>query len=461
MIQANLSDKFQYVINKYLGKTLLNPESVAFILNGKQLNPSESVQSHMSKLDKEQNKLKVLVNVIESNNAPQEIITKSEEIICPECKESCRIAFEDYKIKLYECPNKHERKDINIPDFSDTQMVNESKIVCEQCKFKNKGNCPKNEFYRCLTCSKNICLLCKSNHDKKHNIIEYNQRNYICQTHNEPLIKYCTNCKTNICFSCEGHGEHIKVDLGDLIPSMEENKNFLNEMKTVIDSIDLKIKETINILNKFSDFMKKFYEICNTIVENYNVKNRNYQILQNLREISANNIIYNKLKDIKIKCDINDIIHMYRNINKEIQNKENINIKDRINMFKNINKEIQNKENINIKKEKQHKENVIIKKEIQNNENNNINDKINMFRNINKEIQNKENINLKKEIQNKENIIIKKEIQNNENINIKDRINMFNNINKEKQNKENINLKKEKQNKENINIKKKYKINSF
>ena len=110
MIQANLTDQFQDVINKYLGKTLLKPESVAFIVNGKQVNSSESVQSHMSKLDKEQNKLKVLVNMIESIDAPQAVNTKSEEIICPECKEPCRIAFEDYKIKLYECPNKHEKK---------------------------------------------------------------------------------------------------------------------------------------------------------------------------------------------------------------------------------------------------------------------------------------------------------------------------------------------------------------
>ena len=130
VIQANLTDIFQNVINKYFQKSLLKPQSVAFIVNGKQVNPSESIQSHMSKLDKDQNKLKVLVNMIESNDTPKEVITKSEVIICPECNEPCRIAFEDYKIKLYECPNKHENKDINIPTFEYTQMVNETKISC-------------------------------------------------------------------------------------------------------------------------------------------------------------------------------------------------------------------------------------------------------------------------------------------------------------------------------------------
>ena len=371
VIQANLADKFQDVVNKYFQKTLLNPASVAFVVNGKPANPSTSIQSHMSKLDKDQKKMNVLVNMLESNEAEKEVITKSEVVICPQCKEPCRIAFEDYKIKLYECPNKHERKNINIPVFADTQKVNESKIICQQCNFKNKGNCPKNEFYRCLTCSKNICLLCKSNHDRSHNIIKYDQKNYICQKHNEPLIKYCTICKSNICFACEGHSEHTKIDLTDLIPNMEEKKAFLNEMKAVINSIDLKIKETINILNEFSIFMKQFYDINNTIVENYNVKNRNYQVLQNLKEISTNNIIFNKLKDIKIEGNINDIINMYWNINKEIQNKENINIK----------KEKQIKENININKEKQNKEKTNINKENQKKTKENIN------KNIKKEIQ--------------------------------------------------------------------------
>ena len=63
-----------------------------------------------------------------------------------------------------------KKKIINIQIFSDIQKVNESKITCQQCDFKNKGNCPKNELYRCLTCSKNICLLCKDEHNNHENI---------------------------------------------------------------------------------------------------------------------------------------------------------------------------------------------------------------------------------------------------------------------------------------------------
>ena len=117
VIQANLADKFQDVLNKYFQKTLLNPASVAFVVNGKQVDPSTSIQNHMSKLDKDQKKINVLVIMLESNEAQKEVITKSEVVICPECKEPCRISFEDYKIKLYECPNKHEKKNYKYSNF--------------------------------------------------------------------------------------------------------------------------------------------------------------------------------------------------------------------------------------------------------------------------------------------------------------------------------------------------------
>ena len=53
IIQANLEESFHDVINKYLQKTLLNPESVCFFVNGQKINPYESIESHMSKEDAE------------------------------------------------------------------------------------------------------------------------------------------------------------------------------------------------------------------------------------------------------------------------------------------------------------------------------------------------------------------------------------------------------------------------
>ena len=281
-IQAKLDDPFQDVINSFMQKSLLQQGSVNFLANGKVINPNESVESHMSNLNKENKKMKIIVTMMENDDQNKEqVIAKSKDIICPTCKEPCRITTENSKIKLYDCVNGHTTEDIKFIDFDNTQNINESQIKCDNCKFKNKGNCPADEFYRCLSCKLNLCLLCKPNHDPRHNIIKYDQKNYICQTHNEPLIKYCFECKKNICFACEGHEKHEFEDLGNFKPNIEEKKKILNELKINIDEINKTIKEVIDELNGFMLYINKFYEINNNILENYDVKKRNYQVLQN------------------------------------------------------------------------------------------------------------------------------------------------------------------------------------
>ena len=292
IIQAKLDDPFKYSINKFMQKSLLEPGSVNFLANGKTINPNESVESHMSNLNKKNKKMKIFVTmVVNDEQNKEQVIAKSKEIICPQCKEPCRIIIENYKIKLYECINGHITKNITLIDFNNTQSINESQIICDNCKFKNKGNCPGDEFYKCLNCKLNLCLLCKLNHDSRHNIIKYDQRNYICQIHNELLIKYCIKCKKNICFACEEHENHECEDF--VKPNIEEKKKILNELKMNIDGINKTIKEVINNLNGFMTYINEFYEINNNILENYNIKKRNFQVLKNLNEINDN--IYFKI----------------------------------------------------------------------------------------------------------------------------------------------------------------------
>ena len=48
-----------------------------------------------------------------------------------------------------------------------------------------------NEMYICNGCDILLCPLCKNNHNKEHNIINYELKNYICNKHNESFIAYC------------------------------------------------------------------------------------------------------------------------------------------------------------------------------------------------------------------------------------------------------------------------------
>ena len=256
VIQAKLDVPFQDIINKYLQKSLLDSNSVYFLANGKQINPEQTVGSQMNELNKKNKKMKVLVQVIEGGNTYVQVVSQSKNVICPRCKEPCRINLDEYHLKLFECINKHST-DIKIKDFPETQKINTSKIICDKCHIKNKGNCPNDEFYKCLTCGQNLCLLCKPNHSSNHNIIKYDQKYYICEKHNEPFIKYCKHCNRNICYSCDDdHIGHETIFFGDIKPNIEKAKKELIKIKSEIDKFNNKIQEIMKQLNDLSDIIK-------------------------------------------------------------------------------------------------------------------------------------------------------------------------------------------------------------
>ena len=320
-IQINPELPFKEAINKYLQKSSINPDSICFLGNGKNINPEQTIINQMSELNKKNNKMKVLVySLKEKDDDNKEVIVKSKDIICPKGQEPCRIKLDDYKIKLIECSQNHVTENIKISEFKNTQNINISNIICDKCKSKNKGNTPNNEFYICLTCHQNLCLLCRSYHDKKHNIIDYDNKNYVCSKHNEPLIKYCKDCFTNYCFSCdEEHQGHDTISLLDLKPNITESNNRLSELKKEIDIFNNEVKNIINKLNELIKSIDIYYEINKDLLNNYEMKNRNYQILQNLKEINDNNLIFTSIKKINNMNNSSDklinIIELHNKIN--------------------------------------------------------------------------------------------------------------------------------------------------
>ena len=230
VIQAKLDEPFKNAINKYLQKSLHDSINVFFIANGRQINPEEKVENQISSNNKENKKVKILVQLIEKTTIVQEFV-KSKDIICPHCYEPCRIKTDNFQISLFGCINNHTTN-LKIKDFVNSQKINISAIKCENCKIKNKANCPNNEFYKCLTCNINLCLICKSKHQSNHYIINYDQKNYICNKHYDSFIKYCLQCNKNVCYSCDDeHEKHNQILLNEIKPNINEINNNLLEMK--------------------------------------------------------------------------------------------------------------------------------------------------------------------------------------------------------------------------------------
>ena len=335
MIQANIYESFQAIIDKYIQKSLIQLNSAYFIANGNQIKPESSLESIMTDIDKQNKKIKVLVNMLEDkdDDSQEQVIIKSKFIICPKCGEICRITIEDCKIKLFGCCNNHTTNDIRLLDFKDSQKVNISKIVCGKCKSKNKGDSINHEFYICLTCKINICTLCKTTHNSSHNVIRDEQINNICLKHNKEFIEYCIKCNVNTCFSCEEHIDHETINLKKLKPNKDEIKNQLLQLKKEIETLVNEDQISLTKLNEFKEAMNVFYEINNDIFNIYEMENQNYQILENIKLIK-NNEIFDRIKKINKENDSKDkmlnIIELNSKINSSNENlpKKNIENED-------------------------------------------------------------------------------------------------------------------------------------
>ena len=159
-------------------------------------------------------------------------------------------------------------------------------------KDNNKNNIHENEFYICNTCNKNICPLCKSIHDKKHIIINYDDKNHICNLHNDNFIKHCKTCNIGICMLCENkHKDHDTLDFRNILIDKEDLIKTNNNLKDIIDKYKNKIKIIKEIFDNMINILDIYYKINNNIIDNYNINKRNYYNLKNINNIKNNNVI--------------------------------------------------------------------------------------------------------------------------------------------------------------------------
>ena len=200
-------------------------------------------------------------------------------------------------------------------------------------------------MYKCNSCKINLCPVCKSSHEELHNIINYDLNNYICELHNEKYISYCQNCKKNTCILCTS--EHNNHDL-NIYKILDKNRKImeLNELRNIINKFYRDIKNIINKLNKVLKNIEIYYDICNNIIINYDMKKMNDEKLENLNQI-INDDILNDLNNIINDNNINNkfkkIIEINNKMKKEEEKKE---------IIYNLNDiKLMNNENLNNKNE--------------------------------------------------------------------------------------------------------------
>ena len=204
VIECLDSDCFDEIFNKIRKKINIKQNEMIFLYKGKKINQNIKINEYINKEDLKNNKINILCIKIKHISKEKSLHNKKKlnEIICPECGEICKIKFDDYKIILYECINNHTLKNIEFENFIETQNIEKYKVKCFNCN-KIEETIKYDKYYICLKCNQILCIFCKKMHDKEHNIINYEDKNYICNIHNERYISYCNKCNNNLCLKCE------------------------------------------------------------------------------------------------------------------------------------------------------------------------------------------------------------------------------------------------------------------
>ena len=338
-VQCNIKEKMKNIFYKFASKALIDIKSLYFLYAGNTINDAFSLEQILISDDKQRNKINILANPINTlvmNENKNKSIIKSNEVICPKCLEPIKIKIINYKISLFDCRNKHCIDNLSFDNFENTQKINLAEIVCNNCKQKNKGETFNNEFFKCNTCKKNLCPLCKSSHDKSHYIINYEQKNSLCESHNESYYSYCKLCKNNLCMLCEkDHINHEIIYYGKIMPDKNDIKNKMNELRQNLNKFNDYIKDVIKKLNIVMKNMEKYYQIYNDILINMEKRNRNYEILHNIIEFNNNDIIkdLNQIIKEENKNKVDDILNLYN----KMADKENTEEKDEITIIYKIN----------------------------------------------------------------------------------------------------------------------------
>ena len=319
IILGSLNEKMKNIINKFIEKAHTKRDSIYFVYSSKIVDEGLSLDQIANKEDKLRKEMAILVYSYSNDNQKNSII-KSKEVICPKCLGNINLIVENYKISLFNCKNNHSIKDLLFKDFLDSQNIDLKKIICNICNNNDKYNSNNNEFYMCLDCCKNLCVLCKEKHNKFHKIINYDKRNFICEIHLESYNSYCKSCKQNLCVRCEKeHENHEKINYGSILPDLDETQKRIIDLENSIKQLNANIDYIINRFESYKENLNNFLQIYKNIMKNVENQNRSYEMLNNMEKINDNDI----MKDIKRIVEENNFKNKINIILDIIDKKEN------------------------------------------------------------------------------------------------------------------------------------------
>ena len=127
-IQCKANEKMGEILKRFASKVgeVDNIKSLVFLLSGNIVKEDLTVKEIIGK------NIFNLKKILVYSNAPiqkPDVIKKSNNIICPECKEDIRLKINDFKIYLYDCKNGHQINDIFLNEFEKHKILIKEKVT--------------------------------------------------------------------------------------------------------------------------------------------------------------------------------------------------------------------------------------------------------------------------------------------------------------------------------------------
>ena len=227
---------------------------------------------------------------------------------------------------IIDCINGHH-SELNLIDYMEKSNENcLSKVKCSKCENLYEH---KKKFKFCEECQKIFCKQCKNAHlsqNETHHLISIKKMDIICSIHKQNFIKFCEDCHKNICNECvEMHKNH-KIKEYNKIEKLDEIKENVQKETEEINKIsNLFYSKIENITKKFAHIMEiknSIIRFKNNIIDTYELKDTNNQIIANLNKLEFKDKIYNINPDLNDLNTIEEIFKLFENQESE-QNKEN------------------------------------------------------------------------------------------------------------------------------------------
>ena len=269
------------------------------------------------------------INTKPTTYKPDEI----RSIICPKCHQYIIMEINDYKISLSKCKNGHVFNNIYLKNFYSTQkyeqvkkLLKEKKKIIEEedPKINEIKEEDKNSIAPPTPLSSKDIRVNEINEKEEENL--YSTK---CEKHKmQQYSSYCLNCKKNLCSECEmnhnlfrkNNDTHKIMHFYEILSNndeyIEKLRGNIKNFRHKIDLLKIELSKLTNIINSVINNYEIYYNIYYDLISNYEIVERNYHILKNIKNIKFNEI-FNDLDNIITEG------HFYKKFEKtfEIYNK--------------------------------------------------------------------------------------------------------------------------------------------